>query len=333
MESKYDRVAYPENVYLHSDGEMEDFGTGVYPVSVISRKPFHDDSINFGCCKVRRKFSTLLIIIAVILLLLVITISIGIHAAVSHQQQLQSENGTPACSSGKNPNAKDFGLLVQPMLDNAGSAICFQPYKPETYLEYLNSLDYYTHVYSAIPQQGDDYVDCKNATAKEGQKCQFDIRKFGSLCTHGKNYGYDQGRPCVLLTLEMPKGIVPEAFGKEDAVAKANLQNGEWSADHVAITCDGATPEDKKHIGSTVYTGPNNTTQGPIYISPKEGFPLNFYKGGNSVVPGVMVGFNDLMITKNTFITIKCVAWAKNFNNGDPANSIAYTTTFKFQLS
>ncbi|XP_033741627.1 sodium/potassium-transporting ATPase subunit beta-like [Pecten maximus] len=331
MESKYDRVAYPENVYLHSDGEMEDFGTGVYPVSVISRKPFHDDSINFGCFKVRRKFSTLLIIMAVILLLLVITISIGIHAAVTHQAL--EENTSPVCSSGTNPNGKDYGLLVQPMIEDAGSAICFEPSNSDTYLKYLNKLDFYTHDYSAIPQTGDDHVDCTNATAPEGKKCLFDIHKFGSLCTHGKDYGYKQGRPCVLLTLKMPKDIVPEVFGKDDVVTKTHLQNGVWSPDHVAITCDGATPEDKKHIGNTPYTGPNNLTEGSFYISPKEGFPLNFYKGGNTVLPGVMVGFNNLMITKNTYITIKCVAWAKNFNSGDPANSIAYTTTFKFQLS
>ncbi|XP_060063285.1 sodium/potassium-transporting ATPase subunit beta-like [Ylistrum balloti] len=331
MESKYDRVAYPENVYLHSDGEMEDFGTGVYPVSVISRKPFHDDSINFGCCKVRRKFSTLLIITGVIALLLVITISIGIHAAVTHQNLEQKL--PPACSSGANPNAKDFGLLVQPMVEDSGSAICFDATKPKTFLPYLNSLDFYTHAYSTIPQHGDDYVDCTNATAPEGKKCRFDIHKLGGLCTHGKQYGYDQGRPCVLLTLKMPKGIVPEVFEKDADITKTKLQNGIWSPDHVAVTCEGATPEDKANIGSMTYKGPNNITEGPIYISPKEGFPINFYKGGNTVLPGVMVGFNDLKITKNTYITIKCVAWAKNFNNGDPANSIAYTSTFKFHLS
>ncbi|XP_021368767.1 sodium/potassium-transporting ATPase subunit beta-1-like [Mizuhopecten yessoensis] len=330
MESKYDRVAYPENVYLHSDADMEDFGTGVYPVSVISRKPFHDDSINFGCFKVRRKFSTLLIVFGVILLLLVITIGIGIHAAVAHKATQEEKH---MCNSGTSPNAKDFGLLVEPMIKNSGSAICFDATKPDTYLQYLNRLDYFTHDYSAIPQTGEEYVDCTNATAPDGKKCRFDIHKFGSLCTHGKDYGYNQGRPCVLLKLMMPKGIVPEVFGKEDTVTKTKLQNGLWSGDHVAVTCDGATPDDKAKIGNTPYTGPNNLTEGPFYISPKEGFPVNFYKDGNTVVPAVMVGFNNLMITRNTYITIKCVAWAKNFNNGDPASSIAYTTTFNFHLS
>lgn len=111
MESKYDRVAYPENVYLHSDGEMEGFGTGVYPVSVISRKPFHDDTINLGCFKVRRKYSTLLMISAVILILLVITIGVGIHAAVSHQEQQEADAGL--CRSGTDPTKKSFGKMIK----------------------------------------------------------------------------------------------------------------------------------------------------------------------------------------------------------------------------
>ena len=113
MESKYDRVAYPENVYLHSDGEQDDFGTGVYPVSVISRSRFRDDYIKIACIKVKRKFQTLLIVGAILFVMLIVTLGITIHAAVARQSKQTQVPQEDPCKKythkGNNPNNKDYG--------------------------------------------------------------------------------------------------------------------------------------------------------------------------------------------------------------------------------
>jgi len=79
MESKYDRVDVPENLYLHSEGETEDFGTGVYPISVISRKSnFKNDTVKVACFKMRRKSRCLFMIgglVSLIVLVLIIVIA------------------------------------------------------------------------------------------------------------------------------------------------------------------------------------------------------------------------------------------------------------------
>lgn len=74
MESKYDRVDVPENLYLHSENEHnEDFGTGVYPISVISRKSnLKSDTVKVACFRMRRKSRCFLMIGGVIFLIIVI---------------------------------------------------------------------------------------------------------------------------------------------------------------------------------------------------------------------------------------------------------------------
>jgi hypothetical protein len=79
MESKYDRVDVPHNLYLHSEGysegETEDFGTGVYPISVISRKSnFQNDTVKVACFKMRRKSRCLLMIGGLVFLLVLVLI-------------------------------------------------------------------------------------------------------------------------------------------------------------------------------------------------------------------------------------------------------------------
>ena len=77
MESKYDRVEVPENLYLH-EHEQDDFGTGVYPISVISRKSnMKDDTVKVACFKMRRK-SRLLFFCVALISFLVLTLIIVI---------------------------------------------------------------------------------------------------------------------------------------------------------------------------------------------------------------------------------------------------------------
>ena len=106
MESKYDRVAYPENAYLHSDGEQEEFGTGVYPgVSIISRHHRRDDTIKIACFKVQRKFRLFLVIGAILFLFLLTLI---IVLSTSGKKHLDSSENEPE-NMPQNTNDKTHG--------------------------------------------------------------------------------------------------------------------------------------------------------------------------------------------------------------------------------
>lgn len=107
MESKYDRVAYPENVYLHSDGEMDDFGTGVYPVQ---RRPYRDDStFKVACIKVKRRFRFFAVVAVLILVLVIIAIAVIATAAVSNQINNQKVSEETINLPYSNTNDKKYG--------------------------------------------------------------------------------------------------------------------------------------------------------------------------------------------------------------------------------
>lgn len=88
MESKYDRVDVPQNLHLYSEGETEDFGTGVYPISVISRKSnFKDDTVKVACFKMRRKSRCLFMIGGLVFLVVLVPIIV-----IAADQQYRSRN-------------------------------------------------------------------------------------------------------------------------------------------------------------------------------------------------------------------------------------------------
>lgn len=109
MESKYDKVAYPENAFLHSDNEQEDFGTGVYPgVSIISRRYKHEDTIKIACFKVKRKFSRVALIggcLAILLLIIAIII-------ISTSGRNEAEKEKDLYSSNKKPYGKMLDIII-----------------------------------------------------------------------------------------------------------------------------------------------------------------------------------------------------------------------------
>lgn len=109
MESKYDKVAYPENAFLHSDNEQEDFGTGVYPgVSIISSRYKHEDTIKIACFKVKRKFSRVALIggcLAILLLIIAIII-------ISTSGRNEAEKEKDLYSSNKKPYGKMLDVII-----------------------------------------------------------------------------------------------------------------------------------------------------------------------------------------------------------------------------
>lgn len=63
---------------------------------------------------------------------------------------------------------------------------------------------YYSAEYENKAQAGDDFTDCNNLDEESrdpNKVCRFTVDMLGNDCTWQKDYGYDEGTPCVLLKL------------------------------------------------------------------------------------------------------------------------------------
>ena len=50
-------------------------------------------------------------------------------------------------------------------------------------------------------ENGTNVVDCDNSERTSEQVCLFDMNKLGSECTEENGYGYNVGKPCILLKI------------------------------------------------------------------------------------------------------------------------------------
>ncbi|KAJ8314598.1 hypothetical protein KUTeg_006748 [Tegillarca granosa] len=243
MESKYDRVAYPENVYLHSDGEMDDFGTGVYPVQ---RRPYRDDNtFKVACIKVKRRFRFFAVVAILILVLVIIAIAVIATATVSNH--INNQN-----------NQK----VAEDTID----------------LPYSNTNDKkYAYSTSIMSSQPEAYTKCTDSKGPPvGKECQLDAQEFGNECTFIHHHGFDQGRPCVLLVLRLPADTKPIPFSNTSSVYQTLGQH--WSPDHIGVTCDGADAESKEHLRHKIdYHDSGNRSEDLADVLPPKGFPVAFF--------------------------------------------------------
>ena len=319
MQSKYDRVDVPDNLFLHSEGETEDFGTGVYPISVISRKSnFKNDTVKVACFKMRRK-SRCHLMIGGLLFLLVLVLIIVIatkHNDATSKADIQTK-----------------GLMFEPLIDHI-PFIKYSIADMKTYSKYIDKLQYYVYEYQSVHQPDSTYVDCTNGSAPAGKACRLTYSDFGSHCTHNNVYGYSQGRPCVLLRLKLDDNAVIDPFTTADTQI-INMLNGtgrSWADNHVGVTCDGETESDRKAMGKASNYYEDGIKEYVMTYHPPTGFPVWFYpkKNEHYKIPAVMVHFNTI----HTFhlVTIKCTAWAKNFNGGKPQDSNVYSTRFQIYM-
>lgn len=87
---------------------------------------------------------------------------------------------------------------------------------------------------------------------------------------------------------------------------------------------------------SNYYTGEslNNINGQPIHYNPDTGFPVYFYRQKarpeNYIYPAAMVQFNTIRASQD--VTVRCTAWAKNFNDGEPYKSEEYSVDITFNI-
>ena len=57
--------------------------------------------------------------------------------------------------------------------------------------------------YENEKQVGENFIDCERGRDPESidKVCRFNVDQLGGSCTWQKDYGYDEGQPCVIIKL------------------------------------------------------------------------------------------------------------------------------------
>lgn len=208
------------------------------------------------------------------------------------------------------------GMGFRPMPDVDSTLIRFEQGKPSSYKMYTDHIQAFLEQYENEAQEGEDFIDCDNL--KEDDRdlkkvCRFKVDKLGDECTWQKDYGYDEGTPCVLLKLnkvynwrpeEYPNGTIPEGMP----------EGGELNPGHITITCEGENPGDKENMG-------------PVEFYPPEGLPIQYYPYLNQRGYRQPIVFAKFARPKEGVVMqIWCKAWASNIyhHKNDKAGSIHF---------
>lgn len=221
----------------------------------------------------------------------------------------------PEVQAMESPLKQNPGLAVRPVPDFQTTLIRFQQGKPQTYKAYTDHIQAFLWQYENEQQVGENFIDCSNGRPPNTRNkvCRFNLDILGDGCVWQKDYGYDEGQPCILFKLNRIFDWEPEQYAPNEV--PPHLVD-RWRPDHIAVTCEGEFPQDLENIGNITYIPPWGI---PTYFFPylnQEGFrsPLMMVKFEN---PGNGVA-----------ISILCKIWVKNVSH----DTNDQTGVIRFQL-
>jgi len=207
------------------------------------------------------------------------------------------------------------GMGYRPQPDIDRTLIDFAQGDPESYADYTKNLDKYLEAYSDVNQTERGLIDCDpedpNFKFRDPNlACKYPLSNLGDECTKEKHYGYDVGRPCVLLKMNKLFNWVPEPFAN-DSVPE-NLPN--YNPGFIPVTCTGRSEADVDNIG-------------PVTIYPSGGFDASYFPYHNQkgyLAPVVMAQFTRPRW--GTLVVIFCRVWASNIyhDDNDRAGSVQF---------
>lgn len=194
-------------------------------------------------------------------------------------------------------------LGLRPMPDFHTTMIRFEQGRAHSYKPFSDHIQAVLDQYENQAQESEAFIDCTNLAEKDrnkGKACRFQIDSLGKNCTWQRDYGYDDGKPCILLKLTKIFGWEPELYDSTDAPPQLS---GRFSSEHIGVSCEGENPIDEENMGPLVYF-------------PPEGFPRYYYPYLNQEgyrAPLVMVQF--VRPTNGIVINVWCKAWARNIKH------------------
>jgi len=206
------------------------------------------------------------------------------------------------------------GMGFRPMPDVDSTLIRFEQGNPSSYKIYTDHIQAFLEQYENEAQEGENFIDCDNLKEEdrdESKVCRFKVDKLGSECTWQKDYGYDEGTPCVLLKLNKVYGWVPEEF--ENGTEPEDIA-GKITPGNIAISCVGENPGDAENMG-------------PVEFYPPTGLPIQYYPYTNQMGYRQPIVFAKFARPKEGVVMqIWCKAWASNImhHKNDKAGSIHF---------
>lgn len=203
---------------------------------------------------------------------------------------------------GANPG---LGFRPLPHPDNVDSTLIWFTHGSAREWDYwVDSLAKFLEAYEPGRQQGEHLHSCSFDRVNEGSHvCPFTLEHLGSNCTKSNSFGYDVGKPCILLKINRIFDWKPVAYKDNDSLPSAmpDYLRKVYDPNYVYISCAGENPADKENIGKVRYYPENGAI--PNYY-----FPFTNLDGYLS--PFVFVHFEGPQT--GVLINIECKAWASN---------------------
>lgn len=305
---------HPEEVHLAKQVEYEyqDMANNVDDLKFA--RPRQENFIKIAFVRVRRSRSFRLSVAAAILLITMLMVILIWLALKQHDGTLIRIQSSQ----------QSTGIKLYPQI-NEENLIKFSTFEEATFSPYTQYIDNILEEYKRTHQNNPYMDDCDiPGLHRPNRTCIFWRRLLGN-CIHLPHYGYAEGRPCVLLSLDLPENVIPTPLEPTNPLVKEFLADT-WSQDHVPVTCSGKTDEDDRYL-----IQPDEIYNESVTYDPHKGYSLNFFPRTKSnwyQAPLVMVQFNTLR--PGTLINVQCTVWA-NYKNS--TTIIQSTTSFKIHMN
>ncbi|VDK51289.1 unnamed protein product [Anisakis simplex] len=199
------------------------------------------------------------------------------------------------------------GVGYQPWLldDPDSTLIRFNVKDKSSYEKYVNRLDDYlskyknqtaTRICTGTQSNADLVKDGSGKAAPLGSKdiiesCRFELRPFEvEGCGEADDYGFREGKPCVVLSLNRLIGWKPIDYAK-DSVPEA--VRGRYKPNFVTLRCDGTSDPDKEALGTVTYI-------------PEAGIDGRYYPYA------VMPNYHQPIVR---LVLVECLAYAQNIQH------------------
>lgn len=199
------------------------------------------------------------------------------------------------------------GVGYQPWLkdDPESTLIKFSANDDSSYAHYIEAMENYLAKYSNINDTR-SCVDNEKNSELGGKACRFNLSQFERKCGKANDYGFRDGKPCIILSLNRLIGWQPEDYADNEVPLEVKSR---YKPNSIAFFCNGTSDVDVEHIGNAEYL-------------PEEGIDGRFYPYAvmhNYHQPIAMVRFTNLK--PNRLVMVQCSAYAKNIEQDPESRS------------
>jgi sodium/potassium-transporting ATPase subunit beta len=198
------------------------------------------------------------------------------------------------------------GMGFRPKPDISSTLIKFNAHEQKTYEKYLRNINETLKPYTT-KTDGVVHADCTDlspGSLSGDEVCDFPLSMLGSNCTYENQYGYAEGKPCVILKINKVYNWSPVPFenGSDAEIAATKELEERRDDDYIGVNCVGEIDADGNSINQVTYY-------------PPKGFPSIFFpyrRQPGYLAPVVMAQFD---VVPGRLVMVWCRVWAKNIKH------------------